>query len=74
MIHSNFKAERDTLIDDITVLRTNLKRYEYELSKYKNAVEDIEHYINKRLEIAPANKHNIHIKHLIEKNLKPEFY
>ncbi|MCG3401705.1 hypothetical protein K0017_05145 [Staphylococcus massiliensis] len=74
MIRSNFKAERDTLIDDIMVLRTNLKRYEYELSKYKNAVEDIERYINKRLEIAPANKHNIHIKYLIEKNLNPEFY
>lgn len=50
-----FKTERDTLIDDLAVLKANISRLERENEKQLELLQDFSKFINYKLEVSPAS-------------------
>lgn len=51
----DYKAERDTLIDDIAVIRANNERLERENEKYIKLLKEFNNLINYKLAIHPGS-------------------
>ncbi|MEQ7790736.1 hypothetical protein [Staphylococcus nepalensis] len=51
----DYKAQRDTLIDDIAVLRANNERLERENEKYIKLLKEFNNLINYKLAIHPGS-------------------
>jgi len=52
---NQFKTQRDTLIDDIAVLRANNERLERENEKYIKLLKEFKNLINYKLAIHPGS-------------------
>lgn len=50
-----YKTERDTLIDDLAVLKANISRLEWENEKQLDLLQDFSKFINYKLEVNPAS-------------------
>lgn len=53
--YNKMKAERDTLIDDIAVLKANISRLERENEKQQELLEKFSGFINFKLWVSPAS-------------------
>ena len=62
-----YKAERDTLIDDIAVLKANISRLELENVKQLKLLKDFSKFINYKLYVSPANDIYKHFRRELDK-------
>ncbi|PTH92300.1 hypothetical protein BU108_06285 [Staphylococcus xylosus] len=62
-----YKAERDTLIDDIAVLKANISRLERENVKHLKLLKDFSKFINYKLYVSPSNDTYKHYRRELDK-------
>ncbi|MRF37151.1 hypothetical protein GIJ44_20910 [Staphylococcus sp. KY49P] len=63
----DYKAERDTLIDDIAVLKANISRLERENEKQQELLEKFSGFINFKLWANPSNNTYKHYRSELDK-------
>lgn len=62
-----YKSERDTLIDDIAVLKANISRLERENEKQLELLKDFSKFINYKLIVSPASDTYKHYRSELDK-------
>lgn len=65
--YNKIKSERDTLIDDIAVLKANISRLERENEKQLELLQDFSKFINYKLEVSPASDTYKHYRSELDK-------
>ncbi|WP_436938157.1 hypothetical protein [Staphylococcus xylosus] len=65
--YQKIKAERDTLIDDIAVLKANISRLERENVKHLKLLKDFSKFINYKLYVSPSNDTYKHYRRELDK-------
>ena len=65
--YQKIKAERDTLIDDLSVLKANISRLEQENEKQLELLQDFSKFINYKLIISPASDTYKHYRSELDK-------
>ncbi|PKI11018.1 hypothetical protein CW747_02450 [Staphylococcus shinii] len=64
---NDMKSERDTLIDDIAVLKANISRLERENEKQLELLKDFSKFINYKLIVNPASDTYKHYRRELDK-------
>ncbi|MDW8571176.1 hypothetical protein [Staphylococcus shinii] len=62
-----YKAERDTLIDDLPVLKANISRLERENEKQLELLKEFSKFINYKLIVSPASDTYKHYRSELDK-------
>lgn len=62
-----YKAERDSLIDDIAVLKANISRLERENEKQLELLQNFSKFINYKLIVSPASDTYKHYRSELDK-------
>ncbi|WP_436948236.1 hypothetical protein [Staphylococcus xylosus] len=62
-----YKSERDSLIDDIAVLKENISRLERENGQQLALLKKFSGFINFKMWVSPANETYKHYRHELDK-------
>ncbi|WP_436860445.1 hypothetical protein [Staphylococcus caeli] len=64
---NQYKTERDSLIDDLAVLKANISRLERENEKQIDLLQDFSKFINYKLIVSPASDTYKHYRSELDK-------